>query len=129
MARVRQKNTEAELKLRSALHALGLRYRLHVMIVEKPRRVADLVFPGPRVAVFVDGCFWHGCPVHGTLAKRNASFWQEKIKANKKRDTDTNVRAQEIGWHVVRVWAHEVPEVAARRIALMIRIKSRSTKK
>ncbi|RKG81305.1 hypothetical protein [Corallococcus terminator] len=66
MQRVRQKNTSAESKLRRELHACGLRYRIHVPVLTKPRRVADVAFGGPRVAVFVDGCFWHGCPEHAT---------------------------------------------------------------
>lgn len=121
MARVRQKGTSAELELRRALHALGLRYRLQVPILTKPRRVADIVFPGPRVAVFVDGCFWHGCPEHATWPKKNADFWREKIEANRARDADTNRRLEALGWKVVRVWAHEGAQDAAKRIAHIVR--------
>jgi DNA mismatch endonuclease (patch repair protein) len=120
MARVRQKGTDPELRLRSALHTMGLRYRLHVPLLKKPRRVADIVFPTEKVAVFVDGCFWHGCPEHATWPKHNAVFWREKIKANRARDTDTNLRLRELGWTVIRVWAHEKSTEAARRIARVV---------
>ena len=125
MKRVRQRGTGAELALRRALHAKGLRYRLHVPLLTKPRRVVDIVFPGPRVAVFVDGCFWHGCPEHGTWPKKNADFWREKIEANRARDADTNRRLEALGWTVVRVWAHEDPEEAAERVARIVEARKR----
>ena len=120
MQRVRQKNTSAESALRRELHARGLRYRIQVPILIKPRRVADIVFRGPRVAVFVDGCFWHGCPLHATWPKQNAAFWRTKIIANRERDLDTDQRLCADGWTVVRVWAHEPPNQAASRIARII---------
>ena len=120
MKRVRQRETDAELALRRALHARGLRYRLHVPLLTNPRRVADIVFHGPRVAVFVDGCFWHGCPEHGTWPKKNAEFWREKIEANRKRDADTNKRLEALGWRVVRIWSHHAPEEAATMVARII---------
>ncbi len=120
MARVRQKGTGVELELRRALHAMGLRYRLQVPLLSKPRRVADIVFPGSRVAVFVDGCFWHGCPQHATWPKKNADFWREKIETNRARDADTNQRLEELGWKVVRIWSHEDAKEAAERIAHII---------
>lgn len=116
MARVRQRGTDVEIELRRALHALGLRYRLQVPLSKKPRRVADIVFIGARVAVFVDGCFWHGCPLHATWPKENAGFWRTKIEANRARDADTTRRLRELGWEVIRVWSHEDPVEAARLI-------------
>ncbi|MFN6960687.1 MAG: very short patch repair endonuclease [Rhodocyclaceae bacterium] len=116
MARVRQRGTDVEIELRRALHALGLRYRLQVPLSRKPRRVADIVFIGARVAVFVDGCFWHGCPLHATWPKENAGFWRAKIEANRARDADTSRRLRELGWEVIRVWSHEDPVEAARLI-------------
>lgn len=116
LARVRQKDTAAELRLRRTLHARGLRYRLHVPLLEKPRRVADIVFRRRKLAIFVDGCFWHGCPQHGTSSKSNADFWRDKIETNKKRDLDTNQRLTAAGWRVLRVWEHEDAEDAADRI-------------
>jgi DNA mismatch endonuclease (patch repair protein) len=122
MQRVRQKNTSAESALRRELHARGLRYRIHVPVLTKPRRVADVVFSGPRVAVFVDGCFWHGCPLHATWPKQNAEFWRAKIMANQERDRDTDERLRADGWKVVRVWAHEPPKEAAGRIATIVEL-------
>lgn len=116
MARVRQRGTDVEIELRRALHALGLRYRLQVPLSRKPRRVADIVFIGARAAVFVDGCFWHGCPLHATWPKENAGFWRAKIEANRARDADTTRRLRELGWEVIRVWSHEDPVEAARLI-------------
>ena len=76
----------------------------------------DFIFPRKKLAVFLDGCFWHGCPIHGTQAKANAAFWHEKIEANKRRDMDTNRQLQENGWLVIRAWEHENPQEVAKRI-------------
>lgn len=120
MARVPQKGTKAELGLRRILHSRGLRYRLHVTVLTKPRRVADIVFSSAHVAVFVDGCFWHGCPEHASWPKSNANFWREKIEANRVRDADTDQRLSALGWKTVRVWEHEDPSDAANRIAELV---------
>lgn len=120
MRRVRQKNTSAETALRRELHGLGLRYRVNVPLLTKPRRVADVTFASARVAVFVDGCFWHGCPSHATWPKQNAEFWRTKIEANRARDNDTNERLHVEDWTVIRIWAHEEPKVAAGRIAHIV---------
>jgi DNA mismatch endonuclease (patch repair protein) len=112
----RSRDTRPELALRRAVHRLGLRYRVAVRPVPTVRRTADLVFVRAKVAVFLDGCFWHGCPVHHTVAKRNAEFWAEKVARNKARDRDTDRRLQEGGWLVIRVWEHEDPHVAAERV-------------
>jgi DNA mismatch endonuclease (patch repair protein) len=124
MARVRQKGTSAEMGVRRALHAKGLRYRLHVPLIAKPRRVADIVFPSARVAVFVDGCFWHGCPEHASWPKSNADFWREKIETNRARDADTDQRLRAMGWKVVRIWAHEDVGKAANRIGSLVYSRS-----
>lgn len=120
MARVPQKGTKAELVLRRKLHSPGLRYRLHLTLLAKPRRVADIVFPRARIVVFVDGCFWHGCPEHVTWPKSNADFWRAKIEANRLRDMDTSQRLASQGWKIVRVWEHENPDDAANRIAELV---------
>ncbi len=120
MGRIRQKNTSAEVALRRALHRRGLRYRLHVLVISKPRRIADVAFVNLRIAIFVDGCFWHGCPIHATWPKTNSEFWERKILANKKRDRDTDDRLQADGWEVVRVWAHESADLAADRIRSIV---------
>ena len=117
MRRVRQKNTSAESALRRELFALGVRYRVQVPVLARPRRVADVALRGLRVAIFVDGCFWHACPQHGTWPKQNAEFWRAKIVANQERDRDTDERLRAAGWEVIRIWEHEEPKAAAERIA------------
>lgn len=109
MAKVRQKDTAAEVTLRRELYRNGLRYRVDYEVLKKPRRVADVAFPGLKIALFVDGCFWHGCPEHATWPKQNAEFWRQKIEANRLRDADTNSRLLDIGWTVLRFWEHESP--------------------
>lgn len=121
MARVRKKGTDVELSLRKELHARGLRYHLQVPLLTKPRRIADIVFPRVKLAVFVDGCFWHGCSEHASWPKSNAQFWRDKIETNRARDADTDQRLSALGWHIIRVWAHERPREAAERIENAVR--------
>lgn len=120
---MRQKGTRAEIGLRKALHAKGLRYRLQVPILAGLRRTADIVFPRARIAIFVDGCFWHGCPEHCSWPKRNADFWREKIEANRSRDADTDRRLNALGWTTVRLWEHEDPGEVANWIAALVHIR------
>jgi DNA mismatch endonuclease (patch repair protein) len=117
----KSRDTKPELALRSAVHALGLRYRVSAKPLAGLRRTADLVFPRAKVAVFLDGCFWHGCPEHHTVASANATFWAEKVEGNRTRDRNTNERLAEAGWAVVRVWEHEDPQVAAVKVAEVVR--------
>ncbi len=112
----RSRDTKPELALRSAVHARGLRYRVSAKPLAGLRRTADLVFPRAKVAVFLDGCFWHGCPEHHTVASANAKFWVDKVEGNRARDRDTDGRLIDAGWVIVRVWEHEDPVDAARRI-------------
>lgn len=112
----RRRDTGPELALRALLHSRGLRYRVDFAPVSGVRRRADVVFSGARVAVFVDGCFWHGCPEHATWPKANADWWRGKILMNKQRDADTDRRFAAAGWKVVRVWEHEPPGKAADRV-------------
>lgn len=120
MAKVRQKGTNAEIALRREMFRIGLRYRVNYEVLKKPRRIADIVFPGRKIAIFVDGCFWHGCPKHATWPKRNAEFWRQKIEANRQRDADTNERLRSLGWTVLRFWSHHSPTEAAKTIAHMV---------
>jgi len=115
------RDTQPELAVRSAAHGLGLRYRVGVSPLPGVRRTADLVFPRAKVAVFVDGCFWHGCPEHHRPARRNAEFWTAKIEGNMARDADTDERLRAAGWTVVRVWEHEPPRTAASKISAAVR--------
>ena len=124
MAGVRQTGTGAEMALRRELFRMGLRYRVNHPVLKKPRRVADVVFPRLRIAVFVDGCFWHGCPLHATWPHHNAEFWREKIQTNRERDADTDGRLRELSWLVIRVWEHESPLEAAAGVMRSVSKKS-----
>jgi DNA mismatch endonuclease (patch repair protein) len=115
------KNTKPELRLRSLLHKRGLRYRVDARPLLELRCRADVVFPKDKVAVFVDGCFWHGCPEHHRPSTKNAAFWQEKIQANQTRDAATNQALHTAGWTVIRIWEHEDPLEAAEKIADTVR--------
>lgn len=121
MRSTRQRDTAAEVALRRLLHARGLRYRVNRSVILGLRRRADIVFIGARVAVFVDGCFWHCCPLHKSFPKANAQWWSAKLEANRLRDKDTDRRLVTSGWRVVHVWEHESPTEAAERIARMLR--------
>jgi DNA mismatch endonuclease (patch repair protein) len=110
-------NTRPEVALRQLLHRMGFRYRVDQPIASFPRRRVDVVFPAAKVAVFVDGCFWHCCPTHGTCPKTNSEWWAQKLRANVVRDRETNRLLAESGWTVVRVWEHEDASAAARRVA------------
>lgn len=120
MQSTRRRDTKPELALRSVLHQRGLRFRIDFKLPESRRR-GDIVFTRQRLAVFVDGCFWHGCPEHGSWPKANAAWWRSKINANRSRDADTNRHLAELGWRVVRVWEHDDPVRAANRIEELLR--------
>lgn len=120
MVRQRRRDTRPEMAIRRLVHARGLRYRVDAPLPGTRRR-ADLLFRAARVAVFVDGCFWHGCPEHGTQPKSNAAWWAEKIGNNIERDRDTDRRLAADGWAVLRIWEHEAPDLAAARIAEVVR--------
>lgn len=117
----RGRDTKPELAVRRLVHAMGLRYRVDARPLPALNRRADLVFPRARVAVFVDGCFWHGCPDHHTKARANAEYWAEKVTVNRARDEETDRLLVEAGWKVVRVWEHEDPAAAADRVAQVVR--------
>jgi DNA mismatch endonuclease (patch repair protein) len=116
-----QRDTPPEVALRSALHRLGLRFRLHRKIEGVLRVRPDIVFVSARVAVFVDGCFWHGCPEHGTVPKTNREWWTAKLQANMERDERHTAALQDAGWNVVRVWEHEDPVAAAQRVIKVVK--------
>ncbi|MEW2587974.1 very short patch repair endonuclease [Streptomyces virginiae] len=121
----RSKDTRPELRLRSLLHKQGLRYRVGTRPLPDLRRTADVIFPKPKVAVFVDGCYWHGCPEHLRESRKNAEFWSSKIEGNRTRDAETDRLLGEAGWTVVRVWEHEDPVDACARIEGLVRQASR----
>jgi DNA mismatch endonuclease (patch repair protein) len=107
-------DTRPEIELRRELHALGLRFRKNYSIrLEGVVRHLDVAFPRQRVAVFVDGCFWHGCSVHGTTPGRNAQYWAAKMERTLSRDRAVNAALRQEGWTVVRIWEHVSPKTAA----------------
>lgn len=125
MANIRSSNTEPELLLRKHIWALGLRYRKHAALPGRP----DLAFIGCRVAVFVDGCFWHGCPEHSKSPSSNKRYWGPKLKRNRARDKCVNLELAAMRWMVMRFWEHEVRASAsrcARRVATKIAQRRRS---
>ncbi len=112
----RGRDTQPELAVRRIVHAQGLRYRVDARPLPQLNRRADLVFTRVKVAVFIDGCFWHGCPVHHTKAKANAEFWATKVATNRSRDEETNRLLDDAGWCVVRAWEHDDPTEIADRV-------------
>ena|SRR5688572_23940913 len=136
MSRVRQRGTELERRLRSELRRRGVRYRANVKLPGTP----DIAIASGKIAVFVDGCFWHGCPAHGTMPKTNEEFWRRKIYRNKERDTEVATALRGLGWKPVRVWEHEIKKstdrvadrlcaLAAKRIFFIEAQKSLSKRK
>src|SRR4030067_788580 len=99
MSAIRSKNTKSEILLRKALFAKRLRFRIHY-----GKEKIDVAFPSKRTAVFVDGCFWHGCPLHSHVPKSNKEYWLPKLKKNIERDREKTERLQTEGWKVLRVW-------------------------
>jgi DNA mismatch endonuclease, patch repair protein len=118
----RKRDTRPEVRLRSALHRSGLRFRKdHTLTAGTVRVRADVVFSRARVVVFSDGCFWHACPDHGTSPKTNVDYWGPKLARNVERDRRIDRALAAAGWSVIRVWEHEAPEEAASRVAAFVR--------
>lgn len=115
----RRADTRPEVAVRSELHRRGLRFRKDYFLPIRDARgiKADVVFPRARVAVFIDGCFWHGCPEHGHQPRRNTDYWQPKLERNRNRDKLVTDRLTEDGWRVIRLWEHVPPAKAAEEIA------------
>ena len=107
MSRVKRRDNGPEVAVRRLLHALGLRYRVAWPVPEQRRRTMDIAFTRARVAVYIDGCFWHGCPIHGTSPKSNSAWWADKIATHRARDADVTSQLHEMGWTVMRFWEHE----------------------
>ncbi|WP_369680919.1 very short patch repair endonuclease [Pseudomonas gingeri] len=130
MRRVRSKNTAPELAVRKILFSLGLRYRIHY----RPRVVAigraniDIAFPGVKLAVFIDGCFWHSCPDHGTIPKANGEWWAEKLCNNQTRDRRVTAVLRDEGWEVLRFWTHETPECIAASVTQALDLLKKQNK-
>lgn len=122
----RGRDTGPERALRQLLHAAGCRYRVDYAPGPNKRRRADIVFTRLRIAVFVDGCFWHSCPVHGTVPRRNADYWVPKLERNRVRDAETTQTLEAAGWTVIRIWEHELPVAACRQVMSAVEAKRRS---
>ena len=113
----RGRDTSPELAVRTRLHAMGLRYRVGTPLPFDRRRRADIFFSRVRLYVFIDGCYWHGCPKHFVQPKTNVDFWHTKIHGNAERDADTTARLQSLGYEVLRFWEHDDPDLVAATIA------------
>ncbi|WP_441250937.1 very short patch repair endonuclease [Kitasatospora sp. McL0602] len=133
MQAIRNRDTAPEQAIRSLLHAAGLRYRVCARPLPELRRTADIVFRPTKIAVFIDGCYWHGCPEHYVPPKTNPGYWSDKVSRNMARDRDTDTQLESAGWTVLRFWEHESADrcalliadaVAVRRAGLLSRHKT-----
>ncbi|MER5742563.1 very short patch repair endonuclease [Streptomyces sp. NPDC002225] len=123
MSRQPSRDTKPELAVRKLLHADGYRYRLNKQVPGMARRTIDIAFIRAKVAVMIDGCFWHGCPVHATRPKSNAEWWRTKLERNMARDRETSEHLIREGWTVLRFWEHEAPEEVALRVGAAVELR------
>lgn len=119
MAAIRRSDTRIEVAVRSALHRAGYRFRKDLLVrTSTVRARPDIVFTRKRLAVFIDGCFWHSCPIHGSRPQKNTSYWNPKLERNQARDRAQDDALAEDGWRVLRYWEHEsVPDIVAAIVA------------
>ena len=122
----RRRDTAPELALRRELHARGLRYRVDYPPIRDLRCRADIVFTRARLAVFVDGCFWHSCPLHATRPTANGDWWRDKLETNVRRDRRNDLELAQAGWTVLRIWEHEPAETAIQRVESALKLSSRT---
>ncbi|MFC5914903.1 very short patch repair endonuclease [Streptomyces pulveraceus] len=120
MSRQSNRDTKPEVAVRKLLHASGYRYRVNERVPGMTRRTIDIAFTRAKVAVLIDGCFWHGCPVHATQPKSNAEWWRAKLERNMARDRETNEHLAGEGWTVLRFWEHEAPGGVAEQVAAVV---------
>ena len=123
----RSRDTKPELRVRSLVHKRGMRYRVNQRPLPRVRRTADIVFRRARVAVYIDGCFWHGCDQHYKEPKTNTSYWRDKIDRNRRRDRETDELLEAEGWLVLRFWEHEDPAEVAETVESSVRSTGRVT--
>ncbi|MER6380709.1 very short patch repair endonuclease [Streptomyces sp. NPDC001127] len=121
MQAIRSRDTTPERLIRRLVHAQGLRYRVAARPLPDLRRTADMVFRSAKVAIFIDGCYWHGCPEHYVPPKTNPGYWSDKVTRNVARDRDTDQRLIEAGWMVLRFWEHEPSEECVAQIVAEVR--------
>ncbi|MGW2255445.1 very short patch repair endonuclease [Kitasatospora sp. NPDC001660] len=125
MQAIKARDTKPERLVRQLLHARGLRYRVAARPLAEVRRTADIVFRPTHVAVFIDGCYWHGCPEHYVPPRTNSGYWSDKVARNIARDRDTDRLLTEAGWLVLRFWEHEPSDVCANKIAAEVLARRR----
>lgn len=116
MRATRGRDNDLERGVRRLLHSMGFRFALHKRVVTASRSRPDIVFPREKIAVFVDGCFWHACPIHGTLPKANRAWWKKKLMANAERDRRHEAELKAAGWRVIRLWEHDSTRRAAGKV-------------
>lgn len=116
MSTLARRDTKPEVRLRRELHRRGMRFRVQAKVPGNNRRTIDIAFTRVCLAVYVDGCFWHGCPEHRHRPRTNAEWWDWKIGRNQERDRSTDAELLAAGWEVMRIWEHEPPGTAADRI-------------
>lgn len=121
MASIRSRDTRPEMEVRRRLHARGMRYRVDVALLDGSRRRTDIAFLSARVAVFIDGCFWHGCPEHFKPPQTNPQYWATKIATNQRRDLNSTEALTDAGWRVLRFWEHEDPERVVANVEAVVR--------
>lgn len=119
MSDQKRRDTAPEMAIRQVLHARGLRYRVNYQLPNSRRR-ADIVFTRQKLAIFIDGCFWHSCPIHGSIPKKNRGWWVAKLQGNVQRDRDTDTHLRNLGWNVLRIWEHQKPLEAVQQIEAML---------
>ncbi|MEU9525389.1 very short patch repair endonuclease [[Kitasatospora] papulosa] len=129
MSRQARRDTKPEVAVRKLLHAAGYRFRVNTRVPGMPRRTIDIAFTRAKVAVMIDGCFWHGCPMHATQPKSNAQWWREKLDRNMARDLETTTHLAAAGWTVLRFWEHEAPDGAAKLVAATVEQERRTRNK
>lgn len=117
MAVQARRDTLPEVQVRRLLHASGLRYRVNLPVPGRSRRTIDIAFTRRKLAIFIDGCFWHSCPEHRTSPRANNAWWAHKLESNVLRDADTTTHLKSLGWTVLRFWEHESPFVVADEIS------------
>lgn len=113
-----ERSTGPEMAVRRLLYHKGLRYRVQYPVPGAPRRSIDIAFPGKKIAVFIDGCFWHGCTEHRNIPAHNHDWWQNKIDQNRSRDRDTDEKLQGAGWSVLRFWEHDPAEIIVEEVVI-----------
>lgn len=120
MSRVKRRDNGPEMAVRRLLHARGFRYRVAWPVPGQRRRTIDIAFSRAKVAIYIDGCFWHGCPVHETSPKANSDWWAEKIRTNRARDADVTAQLKAMGWTVMRFWEHEEASLVVEQSGALI---------